>query len=79
MLSRYTAPFNFDFEVALIQWNFDLVGCKIDFATLMHTLAVKMTTVKNVFCTRLATESFDYTRYFPHLLDIHSKTSTTVS
>ena len=70
MLSRYTAPFNFDFEVAVIQWNFDFVCSEIDFTTGSHTLAMEVTRVANVFCTRLTRESFDDACYVSHLLTI---------
>ena len=68
MLSRYTAPFNFDFDVTLIRWNFDFVCSEIDFTTSSHTFAMEVTRIANVFCTRLARESFNDTSYFSHLL-----------
>ena len=76
MLSYHTAPFDFYFQVAIVRRYLDLVGREINFATLMHALASKMTTVENVFCTRFTGECLDYARGLAHL---YSKTSTTVS
>jgi len=75
MLSRHAAPFDFYFNIAIVRGHLNLVRCEINFATLMHALASKMTTVQNVFCTRFTGECLDYARGLAHGFTLPEKTS----
>ena len=75
VLSGYAAPFDFNFQIAIVRWYLDLIRREINFATIVHTLAVEMTTVENIFRTRFATEGSDDTRDLSHGFTLPKKTS----